>query len=65
MQNAEKQKFHEGTNVKKRRKKQKSEKLQKKVNPNNSVNIEIKGGSGGGPKKNPVPPSPAASKKVP
>ena len=35
-----------------------------KVNPNNSVNIEIKGGSGGGPKKNPVPPSPAASKKV-
>ena len=38
----------------------------KKVNPNNSVNIEIKGGSGagGGSKKNGVPPSPAASKKV-
>ena len=38
-----------------------------KVNPNNSVNIEIKGGSGGlggGSKKNAVPPSPAASKKV-
>ena len=38
----------------------------KQVNPNNSVNIEIKGGSGagGGSKKNGVPPSPAASKKV-
>lgn len=38
------------------------------VNPNNSVNIEIKGGSGGlggGSKKNAVPPSPAASKKTP
>jgi len=37
------------------------------VNPNNSVNIEIKGGSGagGGSKKNGVPPSPAASKKTP
>ena len=39
----------------------------KKVNPNNSVNIEIKGGGGGGgggSKKNPIPPSPAATKKV-
>ena len=38
------------------------------MNPNNSVNIEIKGAGGGeggvSSKKNPVPPSPAASKKV-
>lgn len=49
----------------KKTKRKKRKKCKKKVNPNNSVNIEIKGGSGGGPKKNPVPPSPAASKKVP
>ena len=67
IQNAEKQKFHEEKKCKKKKRRKKSKnvkKCKKKVNPNNSVNIEIKGGSSGGPKKNPVPPSPAASKKV-